>query len=87
MRLNADPQPEREAALIQIPLNPEQFQSKASSIAAQQGINLIGHAGTIEKMGVKAEWIYEAGMLTITIVDKPFFLSEAAVEEQLKKLL
>ncbi len=73
--------------MIQIPLTPEQFQSKAAQIAAQQGINLIGHEGTIEKMGVKAAWIYEDGTLKITILDKPFFLSEEMVEEQLKKLL
>jgi len=73
--------------LIQIPLTEEQFRSKAPQIAAKQGISLNGNAGTIEKMGVKADWVYEAGMLTITIVDKPFFLSEAAVEDQLKKFL
>ena len=43
--------------------------------------------GTIDKMGVKANWVYEDEILKITIVDKPFFLSEAMVEEQLKKLL
>ncbi len=73
--------------MIQIPLTEEQFRSKAAQIAAKQGISLNGNAGTIEKMGVKADWVYEAGMLTITIVDKPFFLSEAAVEDQLKKFL
>ncbi len=73
--------------MIQIPLTPEQFQTKAAQIAAQQGINLIGHEGTIEKMGVRANWVYEAGVLTITIVDKPFFMSESVVEEQLKKFL
>jgi hypothetical protein len=73
--------------MIEIPLTPEQFQSKAAQIAAQQGINLIGHEGTIDKMGVKANWIYEEGMLKITIVDKPFFMSESMVEEQLKKFL
>jgi hypothetical protein len=73
--------------LIEIPLTPEQFQSKAAQIAAQQGIKLIGHEGTIEKMGVKANWVYAEGMLRITIVDKPFFMSESMVEEQLKKFL
>ena len=73
--------------MIQIPLSPEQFQSKAAQIAAQQGINLIGHEGTIEKMGVKANWVYEEETLKITIVDKPFFMSESMVEEQLKKFL
>jgi len=84
---NTNPSPEREPALIQIPLTPEQFQSKAAQIATQQGINLIGSSGTIEKMGVKADWIYEDGVLTITIVDKPAFLPTSMVEEQLKKLL
>ncbi len=73
--------------MIEIPLSPEQFKSKAAQIAAQQGIHLVGHEGTIEKMGVKAAWIYENELLKITIVDKPFFMSETMVEEQLKKLL
>jgi predicted nucleic acid-binding protein len=73
--------------MIQIPLTPEQFQSKAAQIAAQQGIKLTGHEGIIEKMGVKAAWVYEDGVLKITILDKPFFMSEQMVEEQLKKLL
>jgi hypothetical protein len=73
--------------MIQIPLSPEQFESKAAQIAAQQGINMIGHEGTIEKMGVKASYAYADGMLTINILEKPFFMSEDMVEEQLKKFL
>jgi hypothetical protein len=73
--------------MIQIPLTPEEFHSKAAQIAAQQGINLIGHEGTIEKMGVKANYVYENGVLSITIIDKPMFLSESMVENQLKAWL
>lgn len=73
--------------MIQIPLTPEQFKSKAAQIASQQGIDFVGHEGTIEKMGVKAAWVYEEGMLKINILDKPFFMSESMVEEQLKKFL
>ena len=73
--------------MIEIPLSPEQFKSKAAQIAVQQGISLAGHEGTIEKMGVKAAWVYENETLKITILDKPFFMSEAMVEEQLKRLL
>jgi hypothetical protein len=73
--------------MIQIPLTPEQFSSKAAQLAAQQGINLIGHEGTIEKMGVKADYVYENGVLSITIVDKPMLLSESMVENQLKAWL
>jgi hypothetical protein len=73
--------------MIVIPLTPEQFESKAAQIAAQQGIKLIGHEGTIEKMGVKASYVYADGVLSITILDKPFFLSEEMVEKQLKAWL
>lgn len=73
--------------MIQIQLTPEQFKSKAAQITAQQGIDFVGHEGTIEKMGVKAAWVYEEGMLKINILDKPFFISESMVEEQLKKFL
>lgn len=73
--------------MIQIPLSPEEFQSKAAQIAAQQGIKLIGNVGTIEKMGVKASYVYANGVLSITILDKPFFLSEGMVEKQLKAWL
>jgi hypothetical protein len=73
--------------MIQIPLTPEQFDSKVVQLAAQQGINMIGHEGTIEKMGVKANYLYENGVLSITILDKPFLLSEEMVESQLKAWL
>jgi len=73
--------------MIQIPLTPEQFDATASQIAATQGIILIGHEGTIEKMGVKASYIYADGVLSISILDKPMFLSEEMVENQLKAWL
>jgi len=72
--------------MIEIPLTPEEFAAKSAQIA-KQGIVLAGNEGTIEKMGVKAHWSYSDGVLKIAILDKPFFLSEAAVEEQLKKFL
>jgi hypothetical protein len=73
--------------MIQIPLTPEQFDTKSAQIAAKHGINLIGHEGTIEKMGVKASYMYENGVLSINILEKPFFLSEEMVENQLKAWL
>lgn len=73
--------------MIQIPLSPEQFHSKIAQLAAEQGIKLLGDEGTIEKMGVKANYVYANGVLSITILEKPFFLSEDMVEKQLKALL
>ncbi len=73
--------------MIQIPLSPEEFEAKAAALAAQQGIKFPGRKGTIEKMGVKASYAYADGVLKITILDKPFFFSEAMVEKQLRALL
>jgi hypothetical protein len=72
--------------MIEIPLTPEEFAAKSAQIA-KQGIVLTGHEGTIEKMGVKAHWSYTGGVLKIAILDKPFFLSEQSVEDQLRKWL
>jgi hypothetical protein len=70
--------------MIQVPLTREQFETNAKSLAAKHGINFPGDEGTIEKMGVKAGYVYADGVLTITILDKPFFLSVDMVEKQLR---
>ena len=73
--------------MIEIPLSPQEFESKAAELAAKQGITFPGPTGTIEKMGVKASYAYADGVLKITILDKPFFLTEAMVEKQLRAFL
>ena len=73
--------------MIQIPLTPEEFQTKVNQLAEQQGITITGHEGIIEKMGVKASYIYESGLLTIKILHKPMFLTEAMCEKQLRAWL
>ena len=73
--------------MIQIPVTPEEFAAKSAQLAENQGIEITGHQGTIEKMGVKASYLYENGLLTITILDKPFFLTEDMCEKQLRAWL
>jgi hypothetical protein len=73
--------------MIQIPLTPEEFETKAAALAEKQGIILPGREGTIEKMGLKASYVYADGVLKITILDKPFFLTEDMVEKQLRQWL
>jgi hypothetical protein len=73
--------------MIQIPLTPEEFETKTAALAEKQGINLPGREGTIEKMGLKASYVYSDGTLKITILDKPFFLTEEMVEKQLRAWL
>jgi hypothetical protein len=73
--------------MIQIALTPEEFQTKANQLAEQQGIAITGHEGTIEKMGVKASYLYADGLLTIKILHKPMFLTEDMCEKQLRAWL
>ena len=71
---------------MQVPMSEEQFAGLVSK-AREQGIALDGREGTIEKMGVKANWAYDGANLLVDVVDKPFFLTREAVEDMLRKQL
>ncbi len=73
--------------MIQIPLTEEEFAATAARIQQEQGITLTGNEGKITKMGVTAAYQYAEGLLRVTILDKPFFVSTEYCEEQLKAFL
>ena len=73
--------------MIQIPLTPEEFATKARQLEEQQGIALTGTEGKLTKMGVTAGYQYAEGILKVTILDKPFFVTTDYCEEQLKSFL
>ena len=73
--------------MIQIPLTPEEFTAKARLLEEQQGIALTGNEGKITKMGVTAGYQYADGVLKVTILDKPFFVTTDYCEEQLRGFL
>jgi hypothetical protein len=73
--------------MIEIRLTPEQFAAKAAQLAAEQGIVLSGDAGRITKMGVTAAYAYQDGLLTVNIVEKPFFVTTEYCEDQLRGFL
>ncbi len=70
--------------MIEIPLTPDQYAATSKLIAEKQGIALTGDEGTITKMGVTAAYKYAAGTLSIDILEKPFFVTTAYCEEQIK---
>ncbi len=72
--------------MIQIPLTPEAYAAKAAELQ-QQGIALTGTEGKLSKSGVTAGYSYKDGLLTVEILDKPFFVTTEYCEEQLKKFL
>jgi hypothetical protein len=73
--------------MIQIPLTEEEFAATAARVEQQQGITLTGNEGKITKMGVTAAYQYADGLLRVTILDKPFFVTTEYCEEQLKAFL
>jgi hypothetical protein len=72
---------------MQIPLSAEEFAAKARQLAETEGIALTGNSGTISKSGVTASYAYENGLLTVTILNKPFFVSTEYCEEQMRNWL
>jgi hypothetical protein len=73
--------------MIQIPMTEDEFAAASQRIEQQHGIKLEGPEGKISKMGVTAGYQYLDGLLRVTILDKPFFVSTEYCEEQLKGYL
>jgi hypothetical protein len=73
--------------MIEIPMTDEEYAATAARVEQQQGITLTGTEGKISKMGVTAGYQYANGILRVTILDKPFFVSTDYCEEQLKSFL
>jgi hypothetical protein len=73
--------------MIQLPLSPEEFAATATRLRERHQIEISGTGGTIEKFGVKGDYVYANGILSITILEKPFFLSAEQCEHQLRSWL
>jgi len=71
---------------MQVPMTEEQFAALAVR-AKVQGIGLDGREGMIEKMGVKARWGFDGSVLTVEVLEKPFFMSKESVEAKLREAL
>ena len=73
--------------MIQIAMTPEEFAETGKLLEEKQGLTLTGDEGKITKMGVTAGYQYAEGLLRVTILDKPFFVTTEYCEEQLKGFL
>jgi hypothetical protein len=71
---------------MQVAMTQEQFTQVVAG-AKEHGIDLAGEQGIIQKMGVKASWAYDGAMMTVEILEKPFFMTKEAVESKLKELV
>ena len=73
--------------MIQIPLTQPEYEAKAAELAQKHGIHLTGPEGKLTKSGVTAAYAYKEGLLTINILEKPFFVSTDYCETELRKFL
>ena len=73
--------------MIQIAMTPEEFAETGRMLEEKQGVTLTGDEGKITKMGVTAGYQYAEGLLRVTILEKPFFITTEYCEEQLRGML
>jgi len=68
-----------------IKLTPDQFAGKLSAVGKLAGQPLFGFSGSISHSGVTVAYSYDsvAGALVLNVTKKPFFVTEAYVEQQI----
>ena len=69
--------------MIEVPLSVAQFDEASRRLQAA-GVNLSGTSGTLSRDGITAKYSYANGVLTIEVVDKPFFLPLSLIESQMR---
>lgn len=72
--------------MIEVPLTEAQFAAAAQRLQAN-GVNLTGTTGTLSRDGITARYNYANGVLTIEILDKPFFLPVGVIESQMRSYI
>jgi hypothetical protein len=69
--------------MIEVPLTEAQYAAAGQRLQSY-GVNLSGPTGTLSRSGVTARYTYANEILTIEILEKPFFLPASAVESQIR---
>lgn len=70
---------------INIPLTKEQYTACAARIYQEAEVNLTGDCGTLNKFGCTISYLYveSKAQLTVTVLSKPWELSEGFVQNQI----
>lgn len=73
---------------ITVDLTPAEFEKGADSLEKDHQIliNTAATSGEISSHGVVASWTYDEKTLTVTVIKKPWIISDAQVTEGLTKL-
>ena len=72
--------------MVEVPLTETQFAAAAQRLR-DHGVDLAGRSGTLSREGVTARYNYADEVLTIEILDKPFFLPLSLIESQMRSYI
>ena len=65
--------------MVEVPLTEAQFAAAANRLR-DYGVDLTNRSGTLSRDGITARYNYVNEMLTIEILDKPFFLPLSVID-------
>jgi hypothetical protein len=72
--------------MIEVPLTEAQFAAASQRLQAY-GVNLAGPSGTLSRDGITARFSYANNLLTIEVIDKPFFIPLSVIESQMRSYI
>jgi len=72
--------------MIEVPLTEAQFAAASQRLQAH-GVNLTGSSGTLSRDGITARYSYANNLLTIEVIEKPFFVPLTVVESQMRSYI
>lgn len=71
--------------MIRFPMNREVFEQKKKELKAKYGIVIDKDTGSVTFMDVFAAYQYDGKELIITVVRKPFYLTQSFILNELKE--
>ena len=72
--------------MVEVPLNEAQFAAAANRLR-DYGVDLTARAGTLSRDGITARYAYANNILTIEVLEKPFFLPLSVIESQMRSYI
>jgi hypothetical protein len=72
--------------MIEVPLTEAQFAAASQRLQAY-GVNLTVPSGTLSRDGITARFSYANNLLTIEVIDKPFFIPLSVIESQMRSYI
>ena len=73
--------------MIQVRMSNQEFIERAEELKRKYDIALTDSVGQVSRDGITAGYTHYNGILTIHIVDKPFFISTEYCEQKLQEWL